>query len=74
MREKILEILGKIKGGVDFSDCTNIIDGGYLASLDILRLVNMLGDEFDVDITASELIPENFNSVDAMVNMIEELE
>lgn len=74
MREKIIEILESLKKNVDFESETAIIDSGILESFDIIRLVNMLSDEFDVEFTAAELIPENFNSVNAIVEMIEELE
>lgn len=74
MREKVIEILEEVKKNVDFENETAIIDGGILESFDIIRLVNMLSDEFDVEFTAAELIPENFNSVDAIIEMIEELE
>lgn len=74
MKETVIEILNSVKPGVDFSSETGIIDKGLLESFDIIRLVSMLADEFDVEFTAAELIPENFNSVDAIVNIIEELE
>ena len=74
MREKIIEILESLKKNVDFENETAIIDNGILESFDIIRLVNMLSDEFDVEFTAAELVPENFNSVDAIAEMIEELE
>ena len=74
MREKVIEILEEIKKNVDFANETAIIDNGILESFDIIRLVNMLSDEFDVEFTAAELVPENFNSVDAIINIIEELE
>lgn len=74
MKEKVIEILETVKKNVDFESETAIIDSGILESFDIIRLVNMLSDEFDVEFTAAELVPENFNSVDAIVEMIEELE
>ena len=74
MREIVIEILETVKKNVDFENEKAIIDSGILESFDIIRLVNMLSDEFDVEFTAAELVPENFNSVDAIVDMIEELE
>lgn len=74
MRDTVIEILNSIKPNVDFANETGIIDNGLLASFDIIRLVSLLGDEFDVEFTAAELVPENFNSVDAIVSIIEELE
>lgn len=72
--EKLLEILSIIKPGVDFTKSNSIVDDGLLASMDIVRLVGEISDEFDVDIEVTDLIPENFNSVDAMMKMIERLE
>lgn len=74
MKETILEILQSVKPNVNFADETAIIDKGLLESFDIIRLVSLLSDEFDVEFTAAELIPENFNSVDAIENIIHELE
>ena len=74
MRETILEILQTVKPGVDFDAETAIIDKGLLESFDIIRLVTMLADEFDVEFTAAELIPENFNSVDAIERIVRALE
>lgn len=74
MKNTIIEMLNELNKNVDFENETHIIDNGLIDSFSIIRLVSMLEDEFDVDITASELIPENFNSVDAIVKMIEDLE
>jgi acyl carrier protein len=74
VRETILEILKTVKPGVDFDTETAIIDKGLLESFDIIRLVTILGDEFDVEFTAAELIPENFNSVDAIERIVRALE
>ncbi len=73
MREKIIEILNSIKKNVDFENAEAIIDDGLLESFDIIRLTTRLADEFDVEFTAAELVPENFNTVDAITEMIEEL-
>ena len=73
MREKIIEILNSIKKNVDFENAEAIIDDGLLESFDIIRLTTRLADEFDVEFTATELVPENFNTVDAITEMIEEL-
>lgn len=72
--EKLLEILSTIKPSFDFESATNLIDNGILDSMDIVRLVGELSDEFDVEIGVTDLIPENFNSVEAMMNMINRLE
>lgn len=73
MRDQILDILAEIVEDVDFDTCTTLIDDGLLSSLDIIQLIGALGDEFDISIPATEIVPDNFNSVDAMVKMVERL-
>jgi D-alanine--poly(phosphoribitol) ligase subunit 2 len=73
MEKKILEILSEVKPGVDFEGRTDLI-AGVLASFDIISLVSELNDEFDVEISVVDLVPENFNSVEAMAKMIKRLE
>ena len=70
MRDTILEILEDIGEDVDFDTCETLIDDGILSSLDIIQLIGALNDEFDISIPATEIIPENFNSVDAMAAMV----
>lgn len=72
--EKLLEILKKIKPGVDFENEKNLIDNHILESFDIIRLVTMVSDEFDVEITPMDIMPENFNSAESLMALIERLE
>ena len=72
--EKILEILSGIKPGVDFASCDDLIGGHVLASFDIVRLVSELMDEFDIEITPPDIVPENFTSVEAIAALVERLE
>lgn len=71
MRETVLDILTEIRGDIDFENETKLIDDNILASLDIVAIVGEFNDEFDVEISVEDLVPENFNSVDAMVKLIE---
>lgn len=72
--ETVLEILSKVKPNVDFKNATAIVDDGLLDSMDIVMLVGELNDEFDIEIQVTDLVPENFNTVDAIVKMVERLE
>ena len=72
--EPVLEILSKVKPNVDFKNATAIVDDGLLDSMDIVMLVGELNDEFDIEIQVTDLVPENFNTVDAIVKMVERLE
>ena len=68
--EKLIEILEDIQPEVDYRTCRNLIDGHYLDSLAIISLVAELEEEFDITIPTVEIIPENFNSADALRSMI----
>ena len=70
MKETVMEILQEIRGDVDFENETRLIDDNILASLDIVAIVGEFNDEFDIEISVEDLVPENFNSVDAMVELI----
>ena len=72
--EKLLEILENIKPGVDYENVKTLIDDHYLDSLSILSLIAEIEDEFDVVVPTIEIIPENFNSVEAMMSLITKLQ
>lgn len=74
MRDEIIEILKSVHPEVDYELEENLIDGRIFDSFDVVTVVSELIDAFDVEITAEHMIPENFNSVDAIVNLIETLE
>ena len=69
-QEMILSILKEIKPTSDFSATTDIIDGGYLDSIELMGLIALLSERFEVEIDFDWIAPELFNSVDAMANMI----
>ena len=71
MREQIIEILTEICPGVDFEQETSLIDDGLIDSLDIVAVVTDLMDTFDVQLGVDDLTPENFNSVEAIEELIE---
>lgn len=68
--EKIVEILTGIRPDIDVKSQA-FIDEGYLDSFDIVTLVSELIDNFNVDITVEDIIPDNFNSVDSIKELIE---
>ncbi len=70
----LLELLNEICPDVDFENCTTLIDDGLLDSFAILEIVAEINDAFDVQITAPEIIPENFNSAKALWAMIQRLQ
>ena len=74
MRETVIKILNGVHPGVDYETATDLIDARVLDSFDVVTLVGELMDEFGVQILAEHMLPVNFNSVDAIVALIEKLE
>ena len=72
--ETLLEILSELRPDVDFENETALITDGVLDSFDIVALVAELNDAFDIEIKPNNLIPENFNSVNAMMALIQQLQ
>ena len=71
--EKLLEILKGIRPDVDFENETSLIDDGILDSFDVVSIISEIDDVFGVQIRINELDPENFNSVEAIWNLIQKL-
>lgn len=72
--EKLLEILENVNPNVNFEEETNLFDSGILDSMNIIMIAAEINDEFDVEIKVTDIIPENFNSADNMMKMIERLQ
>ncbi len=69
-RERLLEVLYEINDENDYESEDALIDDGLLSSLEILSIVSAIDNEFGIAIRVAELEPENFNSVDAMLELI----
>jgi len=73
MKEKLLAILRELRADVDFENETALVTDGILDSFDIVSLVAEINAEFDITIGVDDLEPENFDTVDAMVQLISDL-
>ena len=71
--EQLLEILTELHPEVDFNTEEHLIDNKILDSFDIVTIVAEIDSEFDVSIPAEELVPENFNSAQALYALVERL-
>ena len=73
MKEKILEILSETYPEIDFESSDELVDDGTLDSLTVVGIISALSSEFDVELPYEEIIPENFNSAEAMWALITRL-
>ena len=72
--EKLIEILRELHDDVDFETEEALVDDGIIDSLDIVTLVTEINDRFDVSIPPEEIVPENFNSAEAIWALVEKLD
>ena len=68
--DELLEILTDLHPEVDFETETGLIDNKILDSFDIITIISEIADNFDIAIPAKEIIPENFNSAEALYELI----
>ena len=72
--EELMEILKELHPEIDFEQCTTLVDDKILDSFDIVSIIAEIADQFDVTISAEHIIPENFNSAQALYSLIQRLE
>lgn len=72
--EQLIAILSGLHPEIDFETTEDLIDDGILDSLDIVSIVSSVYSEFDVTIPPEEIIPENFNSTGALMELITRLD
>lgn len=72
--DRILEVLREVKPGFEFEGRTDLASSGDLDSFDVISIVSELNDVFDIDIPIEEIIPENFDSLEAIKELVDSLE
>ena len=72
--ETLMEILEDVQPDVDFESCDTLIDDGMLDSFAILSIVSELEDQFEISVSPADIIPENFNSAQAIWAMVQRLQ
>ncbi|KXL53428.1 D-alanine--poly(phosphoribitol) ligase subunit 2 [Anaerotignum neopropionicum] len=72
--ETLLKILAELRPDVDFEENKELVDSGELDSFDIVSLVGELCEAYEIQIGAEDIIPENFNSVEAIMALVKRLQ
>lgn len=71
--EKLLDILMEIDDSIDWKAQKALVNDRLLDSFAVISLIAELEEQFDIEIEAAEIIPENLNSVEAIWKMIQRL-
>lgn len=70
VREFLRDHVPTGQAGREISRNESLLDAGLLDSATILELVSFLEERFDLTISDEELLPENFETIDAIVGMV----
>lgn len=72
--EQLLRIMCEIRPDVDFEKETKLIDDSVLDSFDIISIVGEVNEQYSIEINVNDLVPENFNSLSALFQLIQKLQ
>ena len=72
--KELLDILNKVKSGIDYVNEKHLVSDELIDSLDVMTIVTEICDEFDVEILPMDVVPENFESVEATWQLIMRLQ
>lgn len=70
MKEIILKMLKELKPEQNFIDSENYIEEGILDSFDIVELISMLEEQFNVIIDGMDILPEYFSNVEQIEKLV----
>ena len=70
-RKKIIEIAKEMWPALDIENAQGIVDNNLVDSFDIVTFIGELKDTFDIELGPQDIIPDNFNTLDAMIALVQ---
>lgn len=71
MKEKLIKVLKESCPDVDFISSDRLVSDGILDSVTTMEIVSVISMEFGITIPYEEYTEDNFNSIDAIVALME---
>lgn len=68
--DKLLRILNEINPDLDYAKETALVDDGLFDSLEVMSIVSEIEDTFHIQIDPDDVLACNFNSADAIMELI----
>ncbi|WP_322174220.1 acyl carrier protein [Acutalibacter caecimuris] len=68
--ERMYEVISSIISETDLKQERYLVTDGYIDSFDIVTIIDRLEEEFEISIPVESMVPENFESVDAMYALV----
>ena len=73
MREKVLDVLCGVNAEIRKNEDKDLLAAGLIDSFEIVNLVVELEETFDIEIDPELVVPENFQTVDKIVALIDRI-
>ena len=73
MEEQVLKVMDEINDEIRNYEGKNLFEAGLLDSFQVIDLVNLLEEEFDMEIDAKYVIEENFKTKEAIISLMKKL-
>ena len=73
MEEKILSILEEVNDEILTYDGSNMIFDGIIDSFEIVEIISNIEEEFDIEISAENVVAANFANKDTIIGMVREI-
>lgn len=69
--DKLYEILEEIRPDVDFRHLNGFVTNHYIDSFDFVTIISRIEEEYSVDIPVEDMVAVNFDSAEAMMEMVQ---
>lgn len=73
MRERVIEVLCNVNEAIRDNLEADLLATGLVDSFEIVNLVVELEDEFEIEIDPELVVPENFKTVNAIINLVKDI-
>lgn len=73
-KQDLIQLLTEIHPEIDYETETSLIDAKIYDSMDIVTLIAEIAENFEIKVPANEINPDNFNSAEALFQLLKELE
>lgn len=73
MKDQLLTLLNENFPEIDFTASDALVDDGILESIVLVEIISTISMELGILIPYEDIVPQNFNSLDAMAAMLERL-
>ena len=68
---KVTDILNEVFDDESYLTCEDMVETGLVDSFEMMEIVEALEDEFDIEISGRDIVPENFANVGTIEALVE---